>query len=238
MSTASPRLEVTSIGWRSLFTCSIRARRFFRALLAAIAIGISSFCCAEDRTTVFPGQGWGQRKFLKRVLTASGYSRILATLYDEAPDYRSDRSESPEGRGIAYGRSRAFWNALPESVRAELSHEATLTVSSIEDYPAFIRDAVTSSVVEDAELIGFWWPGTRPADSGPRGSRVAPATIYRKIRRFRARFGSHPDEHRFEWIKLDLKRAWTTSSRTSCAPLAPGPSLRDPMRSPGPASAQ
>ena len=128
----------------------------------------------------------------------------------EAPDYRSDRSESPEGRGIAYGRSRAFWNSVPERVRAEVSYESTLTVSSIEDYPAFIRDAVTSSVVEDAELIGFWVAWHKAGGFG--GLEAAGwhrATIYRKIRRFRARFGSHPDEHRFEWIKLDLKRAWS-----------------------------
>jgi hypothetical protein len=127
----------------------------------------------------------------------------------EAPDYRSDRSESPEGRGIAYGRSAAFWNSLPERVRDEVAHESDLTVSSIEDYPAFVRDQVTSTVVEDAELIGFWVAWHKAGGFG--GLEAAGwhrATIYRKIRRFRVRFGSHPDEHRFEWIKLDLKRAW------------------------------
>ncbi len=73
-----------------------------------------------------------------------------------APDFRSDPSESPEGRGIAYGRSAAFWKSLPDTVRAEVTQEATLTVGSIEDYPVFVRDQVTKTVVEDAELIGFW----------------------------------------------------------------------------------
>jgi hypothetical protein len=128
----------------------------------------------------------------------------------EAPDYRSDPSESPEGRGIAYGRSAAFWRSLPESVQAEVSGESDIATGTIEDYPAFIRDQVTSTVVEDAELIGFWVAWHKAGGFG--GLEAAGwhrATIYRKIRRFRARFGTHPDEHRFEWIKLDLKRAWT-----------------------------
>ena len=128
----------------------------------------------------------------------------------ETPDYRSDRSESPEGRGIAYGRSAAYWNSLPESVRDSATHEIDIPVSSIDDYPAFVRDEVTSTVVEDAELIGFWVAWHKAGGFG--GLEAAGwhrATVYRKIRRFRARFGSHPDEHRFEWIKLDLKRAWS-----------------------------
>jgi hypothetical protein len=95
----------------------------------------------------------------------------------EAPDYRSDRSESPEGRGIAYGRSAAFWNSLPESVRDEVAHESDFTVGSIEDYPAFVRDQVTSTVVEDAELIGFWvaWYKAGPCHCG-RG--VSPPALH------------------------------------------------------------
>ncbi|MGD0747572.1 MAG: hypothetical protein ABSB68_07155 [Acidimicrobiales bacterium] len=127
-----------------------------------------------------------------------------------APDFRSDPSESPEGRGIAYGRSAAFWKSLPDGVRAEVSQEATLTVGSIEEYPLFVRDQVTKTVVEDAELIGFWVAWHKAGGfGGLEAGGWHRATIYRKIRRFRARFGTHPDEHRFEWIKLDLRRAWT-----------------------------
>lgn len=126
----------------------------------------------------------------------------------DAPDYRSDPSESPEGRGIAYGRLAAFWTSVPESVRAEAARDAIIT--SLEDYPALIRDDVARAVIDDAELIGFWIAWHK---AGGFGGLVAGgwhrATIYRKVRRFRARFNAHPDEHRFEWIKLDLKRAWS-----------------------------
>jgi hypothetical protein len=128
----------------------------------------------------------------------------------EPPDYRSDPSESPEGRGIAYGRQAAFWKSLPESVRARADQGADVPVGSIEDYPAFIRDQVTATAVEDAELIGFWVAWHKAGGfGGLEAGGWHRATIYRKIRRFRARFGAHPDEHRFEWIKLDLRRAWT-----------------------------
>ena len=59
---------------------------------------------------------------------------------NDAPDYRSDPSESPEGRGIAYGRLAAFWDSMPDNVRAEASREAT--IASIDDHPAFIREQV------------------------------------------------------------------------------------------------
>jgi hypothetical protein len=125
----------------------------------------------------------------------------------DAPDFRSDRSESPEGRGIASSHFAAYWNSIPEAVRAELSRETT--VSSIEEFPALIRDDAARAVVEDAELIGFWVAWHKAGGfTGLETGGWHRATIYRKVRRFRARFGAHPDEHRFEWIKLDLRRAW------------------------------
>ena len=35
------------------------------------------------------------------------------------------------------------------------------------------------------------------------------ATIFRKVRRFRATYGAHPDEFVFPWIQLDLDTAWS-----------------------------
>jgi hypothetical protein len=139
----------------------------------------------------------------------------------DAPDFRSDRSESPEGRGIAYGRRAAFWKSVPDHVRAEALREASIT--SIEDYPGLIRDDVAKTVVEDAELIGFWVAWHKAGGFvGLEAGGWHRATVYRKIRRFRARFGAHPDEHRFEWIKLDLRRAWTDELADALSlPLSP-----------------
>jgi hypothetical protein len=126
----------------------------------------------------------------------------------EAPDFRSDPSDTPEGRGIAHGRRSDYWRAVPESVRRELQAEASYR--SFEEFPPFVRDTVAAAVIEDAELIGFWVSWHRAG--GFASLELAGwhrATIYRKIRRFRARFGVHPDEYRFNWITLDLERTWT-----------------------------
>lgn len=125
----------------------------------------------------------------------------------DAPDFRSDPSESPEGRGIAHGRRTTFWRSVPEKTLAALSAESPYL--STEEWPAFVRDAAAEAVVEDAELIGFWvsWHRAGGFQALEAGGWHR-ATIYRKIRRFRSRFGAHPDEYRFSWITLDLERAW------------------------------
>jgi hypothetical protein len=122
----------------------------------------------------------------------------------EPTDFRSDPSESPEGKGIAHARRTSFWRSVPEKELAELLAQSSY--SSFEEWPAFVRDQAAATVVEDAELIGFWvsWHRFEALESAGWHR----ATIYRKIRRFRSRFGAHPDEYRFDWIALDLERAW------------------------------
>jgi hypothetical protein len=138
----------------------------------------------------------------------------------QAPDFRSDPSESPEGRGIAHGRRTMFWRSVPEKTLAALSAEAPYI--SIEEWPAFVRDTAAEAVVEDAELIGFWvsWHRAGGFQALEAGGWHR-ATIYRKIRRFRARFGAHPDEYRFSWITLDLERAWNQEIDEVLEPFVP-----------------
>ncbi len=54
------------------------------------------------------------------------------------------------------------------------------------------------------------WPGIWPADFDnlERGGWHR-ATIFRKVRRFRATYGAHPDEFVFPWIQLDPNTAWS-----------------------------
>jgi hypothetical protein len=138
----------------------------------------------------------------------------------EAPDFRSDPSESPEGRGIAHGRRTTFWRSVPEKTLAALSAESPYL--SIDEWPAFVRDTAAEAVVEDAELIGFWvsWHRAGGFQALEAGGWHR-ATIYRKIRRFRARFGAHPDEYRFTWITLDLERAWNEEIDEVLEPFSP-----------------
>ena len=119
----------------------------------------------------------------------------------------ADPSESPEGRGIAERPRASFWRSLPDDVLVGLQRDSAY--SSFDELPGFIRDDLSAAVVEDAELIGFWgaWHRAGRFASLELGGWHR-ATIYRKIRRFRARFGAHPDVFRFSWISLDLERAW------------------------------
>ena len=140
----------------------------------------------------------------------------------DAPDFRSDRSESPEGRGIAYGRSAAFWNSRARERAGRGRPEATYRQLHRGLPGLHPRRTSTSTVVEDAELIGFWVAWHKAGGfGGLEAGGWHRATIYRKIRRFRARFGAHPDEHRFEWIKLDLERAWSDELEDFLHPSRP-----------------
>ncbi len=96
---------------------------------------------------------------------------------------------------------------------------ATSSFTSFGKLPGLVRDDMAAAVVEDAELIGFWiaWHRAGGFASLELGGWHR-ATIYRKIRRFRARFGLHPDEYRFNWINLDLEQAWSDELEESLHP--------------------
>ena len=71
----------------------------------------------------------------------------------EDPDFRSDKSESVEGRGNAGARWDAYHLHLDEAVLAEAFPSPT---PRVEDYDELVRDDIAAAAVEDSELIGFW----------------------------------------------------------------------------------
>jgi hypothetical protein len=139
----------------------------------------------------------------------------------ESPDFRSEKMDSPEGRGLAYNRWAGFHHAIPDDVLAEVYDHAR--PSHIEDFDEAIRDEIAAAVLDDSELIGFWvaWHKAGGFANLERGGWHR-ATIFRKLRRFRSRFGAHPDEYDFAWITLDLTRTW---SDQLAATLQPPPDL-------------
>jgi hypothetical protein len=62
---------------------------------------------------------------------------------------------------------------------------------------------------EESELIGFYvaWH-TYGGFEKLEQAGWHRATIHRKIRRFRNRYGKHPDDYRFSWLKLNLEQHW------------------------------
>jgi len=124
----------------------------------------------------------------------------------DSPDFRADKSESTEGRGLAMGKWRGYHYPLPEDLVAEaFGAPGQLTI----DVDPDIRVDIAEEALEYSELIGFWvaWHLAGGFAALERGGWHR-ATIFRKVRRFRAAFGSHPDEYVFPWIQLDLEAAW------------------------------
>jgi hypothetical protein len=126
----------------------------------------------------------------------------------EGPDFRSDKSDSVEGDRRAAARWDSYHLNLDDEVLAEAFSSSG---QSAEDYPDFVRDDIAADAMEESELIGFWvaWHlagGFAALEAGGWHR----ATIFRKVKRFRARYGVHPDEFSFPWISLDLEKAWAT----------------------------
>lgn len=136
----------------------------------------------------------------------------------ELSDFRSDKMDSLEGYGIARARWKAWHADVPEDVyidiyfaRQEAGWPDQMSAEELQENPPpdEFYEEIAARAVEDSELLGFYiaWHLTggfaKLQDAGWHR-----ATIHRKIRRFRSRYGVHPDEFRLPWMKLDLVKAW------------------------------
>lgn len=123
------------------------------------------------------------------------------------PDFRLQRSNSPEGQGKARARWDAFYDRIDDDVMGEAyggNHPARL-----DDVDPDVASDIASNVREETELIGFWVAWHRAGGfTNLEYAGWHRATIFRKLRRFRAYFDAHPDGYQFEWITLDLESAW------------------------------
>lgn len=103
-------------------------------------------------------------------------------------DFRSERMETPEGRGVA----RRAWDAYAGAV-------GKVTTPALRP---FVQMYAAGSIVD---LIGFWavWH-LEGGFEGLQRMGMSRASIYRRIKLFRIAFGAHPDEFEMPGIKLDL----------------------------------
>jgi hypothetical protein len=102
-------------------------------------------------------------------------------------DFRSDRMESPEGKGIARRAWDAYAGAVENSaVTQTLARKISIPVST--------------------DLLGFWmlWH-LEGGFEGMRRLGMSRATIYRRIKMFRTLMGCHPDEYTVPGVTLDVK---------------------------------
>jgi hypothetical protein len=118
-------------------------------------------------------------------------------------DFRSDRSESPEGTG----RARRVWDAYARRVSAV----GRPVLAPVLD-PAINRYAHNATV----DLLGFWmaWQ-LHGGFEGLVEFGMHPSTVWRKVRRFRQVFGAHPDDYRFPGVKIDAAKYWDAARRST-----------------------
>ena len=104
-------------------------------------------------------------------------------------DFRSDRMESPEGRGIA----RRAWDGYTGAIG-----KVTTPVLA-----PLVRLYAAGSVVD---LVGFWavWH-LEGGFEGLQRMGMSRASIYRRVKLFRIAFGAHPDEFVMPGVKVDLE---------------------------------
>ena len=120
------------------------------------------------------------------------------------PDFRSDPSESVEGRGIA----RRAWDGYAKGLRRATE-------------PMFDPVSMAWGRKLTEELVGFWvmWH-VLGGFEGLERFGMHKTTIWRKVKKFRMILGAHPDEYKFEGITIDTAKVWdglqrSTTSETS-----------------------
>jgi hypothetical protein len=116
-------------------------------------------------------------------------------------DYRSARSDSAEGKGIA----RRAWDAYAEKVNE---------IASPVVEPLAVRIAAPMAV----DLVGFWvvWH-VEGGFEGLRRIGMSRESIYRRIKLFRRAYGEHPDEFVMPGVSLDVEAyhaGWAAKSQS------------------------
>jgi hypothetical protein len=106
-----------------------------------------------------------------------------------SPDFRSDKSESAEGQGIA------------RRAREDYIKRVKPTPSS--------RRRTNLAATETADMLGFWlaWH-LYGGFEGLEDIGMHRSTIFRKIKRFRTYFKTHPDEYTLRGVTLDPEEFW------------------------------
>lgn len=116
-----------------------------------------------------------------------------------APDYRSEPSESLEGKGLA----RRAWESYSRTVNKPVQ-------------PLFEWAARRIAASQVCDLMGFWlvWH-LHGGFEGLEELGMHRATIFRKVNRFRTVFGAHPDEFRMPGVKLDPAAYWKHAAQSA-----------------------
>lgn len=139
---------------------------------------------------------------------------------DETTDYRSAKSDSLEGSGLARERWERFHDAIDDDVWVDICEVRGLNwATNVQEMPDEVKWEINDHVIEESELIGFWlaWHLAGGFSALERNGWHR-ATIHRKIRRFRSFFHKHPDDYRHPYLRLDLEKAWAARIKALLQP--------------------
>lgn len=116
--------------------------------------------------------------------------------------------ESSEGRGLAKARRERFLAVYEPAERVGLRQAPDFSEHDV-DIRDDVRLAFGQELVDSAADLGFWiaWHQAGGFEALERAGWHR-TTIFRKLKRFRRRFGQHPDEWKADWLNLDLERFW------------------------------
>jgi hypothetical protein len=108
------------------------------------------------------------------------------------PDFRSDPSQSAEGRGTA----RRAWDSYVQAV-------SKVGGPVIDPASRMLARKWTE------DMVGFWvmWHSLGGFEGLERYG-MHKTTIWRKVKKFRTLTGKHPDEFRFIGITVDPVEVW------------------------------
>jgi hypothetical protein len=112
-------------------------------------------------------------------------------------DLRKQRSESPEGKGIA----RRAWEAYADAVNRTAQPLVEPLIRSV-------------SYRWTEQMLGFWvaWH-LYGGFEGLKRAGWSERTIYRRLKEFRLVFKTHPDSFSHPGVKLDPEAFWEWSRK-------------------------
>ncbi|MDO8308065.1 MAG: hypothetical protein Q7V58_06890 [Actinomycetota bacterium] len=107
-------------------------------------------------------------------------------------DFRSDRMETPEGKGNASATWKRAWTAYSRTV-------TKVTRPAIEPLAKKLGTRMA------VDLLGFWmvWH-LEGGFEGLQRLGMSRSAIYRRVGDFRRAFGVHPDEFELSGVDLDV----------------------------------
>lgn len=135
------------------------------------------------------------------------------------PDYRQQRSPSPDGEGNAKRHLQGAWDAYVKAV-GPVSRTLAKPLSPV------VRPLAQGATFDS---IGFWfaWHTCGGFEGLQSQLGMSRSAIYRRISLFRTAFGAHPDSYQFPGVTIDLRAVVQSADSVTITPPTASPEKLD-----------